>query len=136
LLGKGWSMSAKKIPDTNVILRYLLADSEEQYQEVLPFFSELRDGRQRAIIPGEVMLETFYVLNKVYSVPPKEAAGALKDLLLYKGVKNRKLLIESLRRFVETPGISLLDCFLWVKAETCGCQLLTFDNRLRKVVGG
>ena len=136
LLGKGWPMGTKKIPDTNVILRYLLADNEEQYQEISPFFAGLRNGSQRAIIPGEVLLETFYVLTKVYSVAPKEAAGVLKELLLYKGVENRDLLIESLDRFLETPGLSLLDCLLWAKAEVCKCELLTFDKRLKKAAGG
>ena len=130
-------MRTKKIPDTNVILRYLLADNEKQYREISPFFTELRDGRQRAIIPAEVILEAFYVLTKVYEVPPKEAAGALKDLMLYKGVENKdkKLILEALDRFDQNPGLSLLDCLLWVKAEAYGCKLLTFDKKLREAAG-
>ncbi len=136
--GKRWPVSTKKIPDTNVILRYLLADNEEQYREISPFFTELRDGRQKAVIPAEVILETFYVLTKVYAVPPREAAGALRDLMLYKGVENKdkKLILEALDRFDRNPGLSLLDCLIWVKAEAYGCKLLTFDRKLREAAGG
>ena len=45
--------TAVVFPDTNVILRYLLADVEEQYQEVLPFFEELKFGGQKAVITSE-----------------------------------------------------------------------------------
>jgi len=131
-------MNTRKIPDTNVILRYLLADNEKQYREISPFFKDLRDGKQKAIIPGEVILEALYVLTKVYAVPPKEAARALKDLVLYKGVdnKDKSLLIEALNRFEQSSGLSLLDCLIWVKSEAHGCELLTFDKRLRRMAGG
>lgn len=137
MLGKRLPMSTKKIPDTNVILRYLLADNEEQYREIFPFFTELRAGRQKAVIPAEVILETFYVLTKVYSVPPKEVAKALKELILYKGVENKDkgLLLEALNRFDQNPMLSLLDCLIWVKSEAYGCRLLTFDRKLKQVTG-
>ena len=130
-------MSTKKIPDTNVILRYFLADNQEQYRKISPFFSELRDGRQKAIIPAEVILETFYVLTKVYSVPPKEVATALRELMLYKGVENKDkgLLLEALNRFEQGSGLSLLDCLIWVKSEAYGCKLLTFDEKLKQMIG-
>jgi len=53
---------------------------------------------QKAILLSEVLLETFYVLTKIYGVPDKEAAEGLKDLILYKGVvnKDKELLLELL----------------------------------------
>jgi len=121
-------------PDTNVILRYLLADVEEQYQEIRPFFEALKQGHQKAVILSEVLLETFYVLTKTYGVPAIEAAEALKDLLLYKGVvnRNKKLLLEAFNLFLEAKGLSLLDCFLCIKARKQKGQLLTFDQRLQQ----
>ena len=46
-------------PDTNVILRYLLADVEDQYKEILPFFEELKKGSQKAVILPEVLFGNF-----------------------------------------------------------------------------
>jgi len=127
-------MSTVIFPDTNVLLRYLLADVEEQYQEIRPFFETLKQGRQKAVILSEVLLETFYVLTKTYNVPAREAAEALKDLLLYKGVINRdrKLLLEAFNLFFESRGLSLLDCFMCVKAWKQKGKILTFDQKLKR----
>jgi len=121
-------------PDTNILLRYLLADVEEQYQEIKPFFEALKQGHQRAVILSEILLETFYVLTKTYGIPPIEAAEALKDLLLYKGVvnRNKSLLLEAFNLFLESKGLSLLDCFLCIKARKQKGKLLTFDQRLQQ----
>ena len=127
-------MSTVIFPDTNVLLCYLLADVEEQYQEIRPFFETLKQGRQKAVILSEVLLETFYVLTKTYGIPAQEAAEALKDLLLYKGVVNRdkKLLLKAFNLFLESRGLSLLDCFLCVKARKQKGKILTFDEKLKR----
>jgi predicted nucleic acid-binding protein len=127
-------MNTVIFPDTNILLRYLLADHEEQYQEILPFFESLKQGHQKAVFLSEVLLEAFYVLTKTYSVPPKEAAEALKDLLLYKGVTNRdkSVLVEAFNFFIESEGLSLLDCLLCIKSKKQKGKLLTFDKRLKK----
>ncbi len=127
-------MSTVIFPDTNILLRYLLADNEEQYRKILPFFESLKQGRQKAVFLSEVLLEAFYVLTKTYGVPPKEAAEALKDLLLYRGVanKDKSLLLEAFNFFIESEGLSLLDCFLCVKTKKQKGELLTFDKRLKR----
>ncbi|WP_084222147.1 PIN domain-containing protein [Thermodesulfobacterium hydrogeniphilum] len=127
-------MSTVIFPDTNVILRYLLADNEKQYQEIYPFFEYLKNGTQKAILLSEVLLETFYVLTKTYKIPDKEAADALKNLLLYKGVinKDKEVLLEAFELFIESRGLSLLDCFLCIKAKNKKGKVLTFDEKLHK----
>ncbi len=127
-------MRTVTFPDTNVLLRYFLADVEEQYQEIRPFFEALKQGHQKAVLLSEVLLETFYVLTKTYGIPAVEAAEALKDLLLYKGVVNRDrtLLLKAFNLFLESKGLSLLDCFLCVKARKQRGKLLTFDQRLQQ----
>ena len=130
-------MNTVTFPDTNVLLRYLLADVEEQYQAIRPFFETLKQGQEKAVILPEVFLETFYVLTRTYSIPAKEAAEALKDLLLYKGVvnKDKKLLLEAFNLFLGSKGLSLLDCFLCVKAQKQRGKILTFDEKLRRKCG-
>ena len=127
-------MSTVIFPDTNIILRYLLADNEKQYQEIHPFFEALKEGREKAVFLSEVLLEAFYVLTKTYNVPPKEAAEALKDLILYKSVinKNKDLLLEAFNLFIESHGLSLLDCFLCIKAKKQKGKILTFDKWLKQ----
>ncbi len=99
-------MNTVIFPDTNVFLRYLLADVEGECQEIHPFFKALKQGRQKAVILSEVFLETFYVLTRAYGIPAEEAAEVLKDLLLYKGVVNqdKNLLLEAFSLFLESKG--------------------------------
>ncbi len=134
LHGKGWEKNILIFPDTNVILRYLLADNEEQYQKILPFFEGLKDGQKKAVILSEVLLETFYVLTKTYNVPSKKVAVVLKDLLLYKGVvnKDKSMLLEAFNFYLKQGSLSLLDCILCIKAKRENGNLLTFDAKLMK----
>ncbi len=127
-------MSIVIFPDTNVILRYLLADNENQFKQFQPIFESLKEGKQKAVFLPEVLLEAFYVLTKTYGIPPKEVAKVLKDLLLYKGVVNKDkfLLLKAFDMFLETRGLSLLDCFLCVKAKDYKGELLTFDEELKR----
>jgi predicted nucleic-acid-binding protein len=120
-------------PDTNVSLRYLLADNEKLYQVIYPFFESLKYGRKKAVFLSEVLLETFYVLTKTYNIPEKEAADALKNLLLYKGVinKDKEVLLDAFEMFMQTQGLSLLDCFLCIKARYNKGEILTLDKKLQ-----
>ena len=130
-------MNTVIFPDTNVLLRYLLADHEEHYRKIRPFFESLKEGRKKAILLPEVLLETFYVLTKTYGVPRQEAAEALRDLLLYRGVVNRdrEVLLEALDLFMTSGGLSLLDCLLCAKARAAGGRLLTLDEKLERRCG-
>jgi predicted nucleic acid-binding protein len=58
----------------------------------------------------------------------------LKDLLLYKGVvnKDKELLLEAFELFIVSRGLSLLDCFLCIKAKNKKGKVLTFDEKLKK----
>ena len=129
-------MSIVIYPDTNVILRYLLADNEKQYQEIRPFFESLRNGTQKAILLSEVLLETFYVLTKAYKIPDKKAAEVLKELILYRGVinKDKEVLLKAFELFINTSGLSLLDCFLCIKAKHSKGKILTFNKKTAKEV--
>lgn len=131
-------MNTVAIPDTNVILRYLLADNEALYVRTKPFFHSLMAGRRKAIFLTEVLLEAFYVLTKVYQIPQHEAAVALKELLSYRGVINRdkSILIEGFEMFLNSSGLSLLDCLICVKSIKSKSQLLTFDEKLRGKCAG
>ncbi|MCL4322682.1 MAG: PIN domain-containing protein [Deltaproteobacteria bacterium] len=123
-----------KIVDTNVILRYLLNDNEEQFKIVKSFFDNVKTGRMRAVILESVIFETVYVLLKVYKIPKKEIADTLKDLLSFKGVINKDAgrLIDALSYYNIYNDLSLLDCFICVKSKELKIDMLSFDKNLHK----
>ncbi|MBF0472294.1 MAG: PIN domain-containing protein [Nitrospirae bacterium] len=123
----------KKIPDTNVIIRYLLKDHEEHFKIAHEFFESVKSGNTKIIINECVIAECVYVLLKIYNVPKDNIVSNLKILLSYKGVKNidREELIEALTLF-NIYNIDIVDCILCAKAKKLGMELFTFDKELMK----
>jgi len=123
-----------KLPDTNVILRYLLADAPEFYEKAQRLFEKIRVGDEKAVILESVLVECVYVLTKFYKVPKAETAARLKELLLYKGVANsdKEELIEALSIFAGKTPLDIVDCILSAKAKSSGMAMVTFDEKLKK----
>lgn len=71
-----------EIIDANYILRYLLNDMEEQYQQACSIIEN-----KSIFIPGEIIAEVVYVLQKVYKIPNKDIVKSLSMLLRYDNIK-------------------------------------------------
>ncbi len=123
--------SGNILPDTNVVLRYLLRDDAVQFAKAEEFFENVRVGKERAAILESVLVECVYILIKFYKVPKREAADILVGLLQYKGIANRdkKTLIEALRIFAE-QNLDIVDCILLTRAKQGKERLFSFDATL------
>lgn len=106
------------LPDTNVVLRYLLHDDAVQYERAAEFFERVRVGNEKAIIIESVLVECVYILMKFYKVPKREVADNLTKLLQYKGIANvdRKTLVEALRLFAE-QNLDIVDCIVLARVK-------------------
>ena len=122
------------LPDTNVILRYLLKDQIDQYKKAEILFNNARNGSTKIIILESVIVECLYILTKYYKVPRKEAAQKLSDLLHYRGIQNSDSLdlINALEIYAE-KNIDPVDCILFVKTKSISGKLITFDKQLKKL---
>lgn len=120
------------LPDTNVVLRYLLRDHEAHYAQANGFFEDVREGKRQAMLLEGVLVECVYVLTKFYQVPRAEAAGKLHGLLLYKGMRNpdRAELLVALQRYEKTQ-LDIVDCILLAKGATAHTEVFSFDADLR-----
>ena len=124
----------KNLPDTNVIVRYLMKDDEAQYTRAKEFFDKVKNGSSKAIIIESVIVECIYVLTKIFKVPRSTAAESLRDILHYKGIANedQKELIQALALFSE-QNIDIVDCILCIKAAKAEVFLFSFDADLNKI---
>ena len=124
----------RSLPDTNVIIRYLVRDDEPLYLKSKAFFDKIKTGSIRAVIIESVIAECIYVLTKIYKVPRNEAAESLIDILHYKGIANQdqKELIQALALFSER-SIDIVDCILCMKATRIEMSLFSFDDELNKI---
>lgn len=125
---------AESLPDTNTIVRYLVADDAALHAKAKDFFDKVKHGSVKAVILESVIAECIYVLTKIYKVPRDRTAGSLIDLLHYKGIANgdQQELIRALTLFSER-GLDIVDCILCAKAAAAGDHLFTFDADLQKL---
>lgn len=126
-------MSAEILPDTNVVLRYLLADIPEQFAEAEIFFEKVRIGDERALLLESVVVECVYVLTKYYQVPKERVVTTLMELLQYKGIVNpdRETLVAGLRLYGDSP-LDVVDCLLLARAQASGRRIFSFDKKLMR----
>ncbi len=125
---------AKSLPDTNTIVRYLVADDPALHAKAKDFFDKVKHGGVKAVILESVIAECMYVLTKVYKVPRDRASGSLVDILRYKGIANgdQQELIRALILCSE-QGLDIVDCILCAKASSAEDHLFTFDADLNKL---
>lgn len=122
------------LPDTNVLIRYLVRDNESLFDKAKDFFDQVKAGSARAVILESVIAECIYVLTKIYKVPRNEAAESPIDSRRYKGIANhdQRELIRALALFSER-NLDIVDCILCVKAAAPHLSLFSFDRELNKM---
>jgi len=124
-------VTSTHVVDTNVILRYLLADHEAHYASAGAFMSQVRRGGIRAYVCDAVIAECVYVLTKFYEVPRREAAEQLTQLLSYPGIRGPQG--GATRRALELYGngkLDFVDALVVTTARENGWVVESFDKKL------
>ena len=116
--------------DTNIILRYLLADNDELFARALTILEE-----KTVFVPNEVLAEVVYVLTKTYQVPKIDACKAI-DLFCQKVnvlLQDENVVSLALIFFAE-KNIDFVDALLCAASKSIGVQVFSFDKKLNKCV--
>jgi predicted nucleic-acid-binding protein len=127
----------KKIIDTNVILRFFLADDEKQFPGACEFIQALEAGNDEALLTEMVFAEVVWVLQKVYAVPRAEIALKFSRIIQGLGIKtitSKAVFIEALKIYAGT-AIDIQDVFLSVLAQNHSCIVVTFNKKDFKKLG-
>lgn len=127
----------KKIIDTNVILRFFLADDEKQFPRACEFIQALEAGNDEALLTEMVFAEVVWVLQKVYAVPRAEIALKFSRIIQGLGIKTitgKAVFIEALKIYAGT-SIDIQDIFLSVLAQNHSCTVVTFNKKDFKKLG-
>ena len=114
--------------DTNVILRYLLEDSDK-FTNRSKDFIENND----VYIKNEVLSEVVYVLNKTYKVPKNMVRVTLEEFLLNTNVHvdSKEVITLSLKIF-EANNIDFVDGLLCAYNKILKYNIASFDKKLNK----
>ena len=118
------------IVDTNIILRYLLQDSEELSKKAI----EIIDNNE-IFIPTEVIIEASYVLKKVYNVEKEKIYEAIKLLIDMEDTnfQNKETIEMAFKTYME-KNLDIVDCMLYAYNKNENYDIKTFDKKLGKLL--
>lgn len=115
--------------DTNIVLRLLLRDIEDQY--VLAKLL-VDDSSKTIAVSDLVFVELEYALKTHYKMQRTQVANILSIFVAHPKIDCNKILItEVLKRYVSFPALLFTDICLVVLAEMNGHKpIYTFDKKL------
>ena len=116
--------------DANAVLRFLLQDIEEQFQEVKSIVK-----RDRCYVTLEVMAEVCYVLEGLYQVSRGDIADSFRKLNFDVTILNVDVFLRALEIFEKPPKLDFVDCLLYGYKMERGIGIVTFDRQLQKQLG-
>ena len=116
--------------DTNVIVRLLTRDDEEQFQKVLALFS-----KQDIFIPTTVILETEWVLRYAYNFAPAAICDGFTKTFGLPNVKIERP--EAIAQAIDfaRQGLDFADALHLAQSQECS-QFTTFDTAFIKRAKG
>ncbi len=117
----------KCILDANAILRFLLRDNEEQFQQIKSCINQ-----RRCYVSLEVIAEVSYVLEGLYQVPRQDIVSNFRKLNNDVIILNADVLLRGLEIFDKTPKLDFVDCLLYGYKMEKGMEVITFDKKLQK----
>lgn len=121
--------------DTNVILRYLLADNEALYSKACEIMEPYQQGEAQGIITEGVLIECVYVLLKVYDIPRPLIAEKLSAVITYPGLYQSVCdqYVQALEIFSER-NVDIVDALLFVRSQDENCGIHSFDKDIQKLI--
>lgn len=119
-----------EILDANYILRYLLKDIEDQYLEA----SSVIENKV-LFVPGEIVAEVVYVLQKIYSIPNNNIASALTTLFNYPNINiPEQEIITTAISLLTKNKLDYADNLLVAYNIKQQAAIYTFDKKLNKAI--
>ncbi len=121
--------------DTNVILRYLLADNEVLYQRACAILEPLQQGETQGTVTEGVLIECVYVLLKVYEIPRTKIADKLSAVLGYPGLYQPHYdhYLQALDIFA-VHNVDIVDALLFTRSQQEGSEIQSFDKDIQKLI--
>lgn len=100
--------------DTNIFLRFLLADNRRQSPRCQKLFAAAGKGKIKLITSEIVIAEIAWVLSSFYQETRPGVAEKLREILLFKGLEipNRDVLTLAVQKF-ESQNIDFIDAFIY-----------------------
>lgn len=122
--------------DTNVLVRYFAQDDVAQSAMATQLIESL-DEVQQGFITQTVLIETVWVMQRVFEADRNIVTQIVRDMLLVPGlvIENRDAVARAVELFSRTNA-DFADCLIAKVAEGYGCtDVMTFDQDAVKLCG-
>jgi predicted nucleic-acid-binding protein len=120
--------------DTNILIRFLTGDDEQQTKTVYNIFKLAELEKSELFVPLLVVLKLIWVLEAVYEIPRSEILSSISDLTLMPILKFEHQSV--LQQFIHSSrgnGHDLSDLLIAHSAQGQGCEtVITFDKKASK----
>lgn len=123
--------------DTNVLVRFLVRDDEEQFERARKLIRRAAQAGEPVSISLLVLLETEWVLRSSYKLTKGEILGAFSDLLSAADLsfEDEPSIEEALYTWEDSP-VQFADCLIGARHQALGCRATaTFDKGAVKLPG-
>ena len=121
---------ANYIVDSNVVLRFLLADDDNQSPIAQSYFM---DKSNQLIISPVVFCEVVWVMKKRSKIPNAKIAFLLKSLVANERVIYERASFEVGIKFVENGGDFADGVIAYQSVQHDNAKLVTFDKKAQQV---
>lgn len=122
-------MATDGFVDTNIFLHAQTTD--ERSEECRKFLRALQRGTKKARLEPLVLHELSYALRHyVKQMQREDVARYLLSVLSWPGITGDKdLLIDTVQRWLQSPGVSFVDAYLGATAQRDSCPVYTLNVR-------
>jgi predicted nucleic-acid-binding protein len=126
-------MSARRLVDTNLIVRHLTQDHPKHSAIAGKLFAACDRGELTLIILPEVLAECVFVLDSFYNRSRGDISQTLATLISSPGVEiaERAIHLDAFQRYGKSK-LHFVDCILAAAAAASDTAVVSFDNGLRK----
>ena len=121
--------------DTNVLVRYLAQDDPAQSARATRLVERGLSDRDPGYFGLVVLVETCWMLKRLYGASPAELRDTVRDLLDSRQlvVERRAVVAAALGRLGDDPG-DIVDALIAEGASEAGCErVVTFDKAAVKL---
>jgi predicted nucleic acid-binding protein len=125
---------SRSILDTNVLVRFLVGDNKAQKAQAETWFKEAELGKRAIVVTPLVIAEACFVIESFYRRKRVDIAQALEVFLSQRWlqINERGILLRLWPWYVS--GFHFVDSFLLSWARTHGSNILTFDEKIKKLL--
>jgi len=120
-------MNKPMIADTNIIIRLFVKDDDAQIKQLVRLIEQ---GETTFYILSLVLIESYWVLRKVYEFKKEEILQVFEDFIVSDGVElEEDILMQRVLFQFRQVNVDFVDVYLAEKSRSLGLPILTWNSK-------